>query len=67
MVEAGRLHWRRGGLEGRLERPARTVRVGDELVFALGGRLTAVRIEALGHRRGPPAQARALYANLEIS
>jgi ribosomal 50S subunit-recycling heat shock protein len=43
------------------------VKVGDSLVFALGGRLTAVRVEAMGERRGPPAEARALYSPLEIS
>jgi len=41
------------------------VRVGDRLVFASGGRLTAVEILALGERRGPPAEARTLYRALE--
>jgi len=57
----------RTGVESRLDKPARTLRVGDELVFALGGRLTAVRVEALGERRGPPAEARGLYSPLERS
>jgi ribosomal 50S subunit-recycling heat shock protein len=43
------------------------VKVGDALVFALGGRLVAVTIAALGERRGPPAEARTLYSPLEIS
>jgi len=34
-------------------------------VFALGGRLHAIRIDALGARRGPAAEARALYSPLE--
>ena len=34
-------------------------------MFAIAGRLHAVRIEALGVRRGPPAEARALYTPLE--
>ena len=38
------------------------MKVGDSLVFAIAGRLHAVRIEALGDRRGPPAEARALYS-----
>ncbi len=54
----------RGGQEGRLDKPARPVKSGDQLVFALGGRLTAVRVEALGERRGPPAEARNLYSVL---
>ncbi len=43
-------------------RPRRPVKAGDGLVFAIAGRLHAVRIEALGVRRGPPAEARALYS-----
>ena len=33
-------------------------------VFALGGRVIAVRIEDFGVRRGPPAEALALYSPL---
>ena len=40
----------------------RVTRVGDELLFAIGGRVTSVRVAALGERRGPPEEARALYA-----
>ena len=65
ICEEGRVRLTRAGVEGRLDKPARTLRVGDELVFALGGRLTAVRVEALGERRGPPAEARGLYSPLE--
>ena len=54
----------RGTQETRLDKPARTVKPGDGLVFAIGGRVHAVRIEALGERRGPPAEARMLYSEL---
>ncbi len=67
VVESGRVHVTRGQVRTRLDKPARSVKVGDELVFAFAGRLTAVRIEALGARRGPPAEARTLYAPLEES
>ena len=63
-VEAGRVRVTRGGVQQRVDRPGRTVRVGDELLFAIGGRVTAVRIEALGERRGPAEEARALYSAL---
>ncbi|HZK99546.1 MAG TPA: RNA-binding S4 domain-containing protein, partial [Caulobacteraceae bacterium] len=53
--------------EGRLDKPSRPVKVGDELVFAFGGKLTAVRVLALGTRRGPPSEARALYEDLRSS
>ena len=64
-VDEGRVRLTRAGQEGRLDKPARPVKVGDSLVFALGGRLTAVRVEAMGERRGPPAEARALYSSLD--
>ena len=66
-VDEGRVRLTRAGQEGRLDKCARPVKVGDNLVFALGGRLTAVRVEAMGERRGPPAEARTLYSPLEIS
>jgi ribosomal 50S subunit-recycling heat shock protein len=66
-VDEGRVRLTRAGQEGRLDKCARPVKVGDNLVFALAGRLTAVRVEAIGERRGPPAEARTLYSPLEIS
>ena len=66
-VDDGRVRLTRAGLESRLDKCARPVKVGDALVFALGGRLTAVRVEAMGERRGPPAEARSLYSPLENS
>ena len=64
-VEEGRVRHTRAGQESRLDKPSRIVKAGDALVFALGGRLTAVRIEALGERRGPPTEARTLYSPLD--
>jgi ribosomal 50S subunit-recycling heat shock protein len=43
------------------------VKVGDSLVLRWAAGLTAVRVEAMGERRGPPAEARGLYSPLEIS
>lgn len=64
-VKAGRVRLTRHGQETRPDKASRTLRPGDELVFAAGGRITAVRVEALGARRGPAAEARALYATME--
>jgi ribosomal 50S subunit-recycling heat shock protein len=64
LVESGRVRLTRPNGCGRLDKPSRPLRPGDELVFALAGRLTAIRVLALGVRRGPPAEARALYAPL---
>ncbi len=61
MVIDGRVRLSRGGAESRVDKPGRTVRCGDGLVLALGGQRIEVRIEALGARRGPAPEARALY------
>ena len=63
-VEDGRVRMLRGEGETRLDKPSRSVRVGDGLVLAVGGRLIAVKVEALGERRGPAAEARTLYSDL---
>lgn len=62
LVESGAVRLTHQGQQTRLDKPGRCVHVGDGLVFALGGRLFDLRVEALGERRGPPAEARALYA-----
>jgi ribosome-associated heat shock protein Hsp15 len=60
MAEAGRLR-----LNGRVVDKAHViVRVGDVLGFASRGEVRVLRIEALPLRRGPPAEARALYSEL---
>lgn len=64
LVEKGAVRLTHHGRQTRLDKPSRCVHPGDELTFAAGGRVTAVRIEALGERRGPPAEARALYVPL---
>jgi ribosome-associated heat shock protein Hsp15 len=47
-----------------LDKPSRPVRCGDVLSFAQGSRWVAVKVEALGERRGPAPEARALYSAL---
>lgn len=64
-IEDGRLRLSRAGAETRVDKSSRTVRPGDGLVFALGGRVIAVSVVAIGERRGPAAEARALYAPLD--
>jgi ribosomal 50S subunit-recycling heat shock protein len=63
-IDEGRVRLTRAGQESRVDKPARPVKVGDQLVFALGGRLIAVTVEGLGERRGPPAEARTLYSTI---
>jgi ribosome-associated heat shock protein Hsp15 len=48
----------------RIERSAAPVRIGSVLAFPLFGKVRVLRVEALPHRRGPPAEALACYQNL---
>jgi ribosomal 50S subunit-recycling heat shock protein len=63
-IDEGRIRLTRAGHESRIDKPARPIKVGDALVFALGGKLIAVKVAALGDRRGPPKEARGLYSKL---
>lgn len=64
LVERGAVRLTHQGRQTRLDKPSRLVHPGDEITFAVEGRVQAVRVEALGERRGPPAEARALYVSL---
>jgi ribosome-associated heat shock protein Hsp15 len=64
-VESGRIRLQRpGAAEVRLDKASRSLRCGDALVFAIGSRLVAVRVAGTGNRRGPAAEAQALYTSL---
>lgn len=65
MVERGAVRLTHHGVQTRLDKPSRSVHVGDDLVFALGGRLVELRVLQIGERRGPPIEARALYSVAE--
>jgi ribosome-associated heat shock protein Hsp15 len=61
LAQEGRLR-----LSGRVvDRAHAAVKVGDVLSFALGGKVRVLKIEVLPLRRGPPAEARALYSEIE--
>jgi ribosomal 50S subunit-recycling heat shock protein len=66
-IEEGRIRLTRTGHESRIDKPARPIKIGDAMVFALDGKLIAVKVEALGERRGPPKEARTLYSKLDAS
>ncbi|MDB5663002.1 MAG: RNA-binding protein [Sphingomonas bacterium] len=52
-------------IDGRVvDRAHAGVRVGNVLSFPLHGQVRVIRIEALPVRRGPPAEARAVYTDL---
>ncbi len=65
IVEQGGVRLSRGGARTPLDKPSRTLRCGDVLTFAQGPRWLAVKVEALGVRRGPAMEARALYSMMD--
>lgn len=62
LVRSGHLR-----IDGRAtDKPATPVRVGNILTFATHrGEVRVIRVEALPHRRGPPLEAQACYADLK--
>jgi ribosome-associated heat shock protein Hsp15 len=48
----------------RAENPAKPVAVGDVLTIAARHLTAVIRVEALGERRGPAAEARRLYGEV---
>src|SRR6476469_9088028 len=55
-------------VDGRVtDKPHATVAPGMVLTFALGAKVRVVRILALGERRGPANEARALYDEIEAA
>jgi ribosomal 50S subunit-recycling heat shock protein len=65
IVEDGRVRLTRGAARTPVDKPSRAVHCGDVLAFAQGARWLAVRVEALGERRGPAPEARTLYSVME--
>jgi ribosome-associated heat shock protein Hsp15 len=59
-VAAGRIRVNRV----RVAKPSYTVKPGDVVTVALRGKVLVLRILAAGERRGPPAEARALYEDV---
>ena len=49
------------------DKPHAAVAPGMVLTFALGPRVRVIRIRALGERRGPASEARALYDEIDAS
>ena len=64
IVEEGGVRVTRGGLGRAVDKPSRQVKPGDVIAFPLGAKWVAARVEALGARRGPASEARALYTLL---
>jgi ribosome-associated heat shock protein Hsp15 len=66
-IERGKIRVERGGQVLRLKKASALVRPGDRLVYIRFETLVRVTVEGLGERRGPPAEARALYTMEDAS
>lgn len=64
MVERGAVRLTHQGRQSRVDKPGRHVHPGDELTFVNAGSVIWLRIVAVGDRRGPAQEARALYEEL---
>ncbi len=60
LVEAGKVRVNRT----KITKPSQAVRVGDVLTVSVGPRVRLLKVLAFGERRGPPAQAQLLFADL---
>jgi ribosome-associated heat shock protein Hsp15 len=49
----------------RVEKPSALVHPGDVVTLPKGSTVVALRVVALGARRGPPSEARGLYELME--
>jgi ribosome-associated heat shock protein Hsp15 len=47
-------------------KPGHAVAQGDVLTFPQGSRIRVVRVQGLGERRGPAAEAQRLYDDLDL-
>lgn len=61
-VEGGKVR-----VNGERVKPAKDLRVGDELVIQIGNAEWTIRVEQLSDKRGPATVARTLYAEDEAS
>ena len=65
LVTEGGVRVVRDGASRVLDKASTEVGVGDALLLPLRGAVRTVRIERLGERRGPAAEARLLYSELD--
>lgn len=53
------------GVPRRLEKPSVEVEPGDVLMFQSQGKMLAIKVVALGARRGPSPEAHGLYREVD--
>ncbi|HYD71750.1 MAG TPA: S4 domain-containing protein [Candidatus Binatia bacterium] len=65
LIAEGGVRVVRDGASRVLDKASAEIAVGDALLLPLRGALRTVRVEGLGERRGPAAEARQLYSELD--
>jgi ribosome-associated heat shock protein Hsp15 len=60
LIESGKVRINRV----RILKPSQIVREGDVLTLSVRAEVRVLKVVALGHRRGPPSEARQLYRAL---
>lgn len=58
---------RQGGASRALDKPSAEIGPGDKLLFPQGSTIRSVEVRSIGRRRGPPAEARQLYSDLDAA
>jgi ribosome-associated heat shock protein Hsp15 len=64
LVVEGGVRLVRGSASRQLDKASVEIEPGDALVLRVRGALRTIRVEHLGARRGPAAEARQLYAEV---
>lgn len=65
LVAEGGVRLGRGGQSRRIEKASVEVAEGDVLLIPGRNGIRALKVSGLGRRRGPPAEARTLYSELD--
>ncbi len=65
LVSEGGVRLVRDGASRQLDKPSAELAPGDALALRLRGRLRTLRVEGLPARRGPAAEAKLLYRELD--
>lgn len=65
LVEPGHARLQRGGQLVRIAKPAHIIRPGDIITLPLRPGPLRVEVLAIGHRRGPPGEARLLWRDCD--
>ena len=58
---------RQDGASRALDKPSAEISPGDKILFPQRGVIRGVEVMGTGARRGPPAEARSLYSDLDAA